>query len=43
MDVMINQCYLLFMYSLRQGNIGPADAMALAGGLRHCTNLQVLK
>ena len=34
---------LLFMYRLGENNIGYAGAQALAGGLQHCTNLQIFK
>ena len=35
--------YHYFIYSLRSNNISDAGAQALAEGLQHCSNLQMLK
>ena len=34
---------LMFIYSLRGNNISDAGAQALAEGLQHCSNLQMLE
>ena len=35
--------FLPFLYSLRRSNISDAGAQALAEGLQHCSNLQMLE